>query len=89
MAATRDARTVKKLVVDQLVALGANVAELAALEEMILIQQGSYRGRSYRTPRLFAMWMVEADMVQFYAEDGTPLTNLSLAHPPQAIRRAD
>ena len=48
------------------------------LNETILINDGTYRGRSYQTEGYFAMWLVEAGLVQFYDDDGNMVCTVNL-----------
>lgn len=47
-------------------------------DETILIDQGRYVARSYRTPGYLAMWLVEAGIVQFYSSTGDMLATVNL-----------
>lgn len=57
------------------------------LNEIILINDGKYRGRSYQTEGHFAMWMIEAGLIQFYDDDGNMLATVNLFNEiePQQI----
>ena len=57
------------------------------LNETILIDEGTYRGRSYQADGYFAMWLVEAGLVQFYDDDGNMLctVNLFTENEPQRM----
>ncbi len=48
------------------------------IDETILIDQGRYVARSYRTQGYLAMWLVPVGIVQFYDELGTMLTTVNL-----------
>ena len=48
------------------------------LNETILIDAGTYRGRSYQTDGYFAMWLVDAGLVQFYDDDGNMVCTVNL-----------
>jgi hypothetical protein len=52
------------------------------VQEVILIDAGRYRGRSYRHRRLMAMWLFELGLVQVYAGDGTMLRTINLLEDP-------
>lgn len=70
--------SVRQLVVEHFAHFGAEAKEADACVETILIRDGKYRGRSYRTGGLLAMWMIEIGLVQFYAADGEMLATVSL-----------
>ena len=48
------------------------------IDETILIDQGRYVARSYRTQGYMAMWLVPVGIVQFYDDLGTMLTTVNL-----------
>lgn len=58
------------------------------LNETILINDGTYRGRSYQTEGYFAMWLVEAGLVQFYDDDGDMVCTVSLFNEIEPQRMA-
>ena len=58
------------------------------LNETILIDDGAYRGRSYQTEGYFAMWMIDAGLVQFYDDDGNMLATVNLFHESEPQRMA-
>ena len=58
------------------------------LNETILINDGTYRGRSYQTEGYFAMWLVEAGLVQFYDDDGNMVCTVSLFNEIEPQRMA-
>ncbi len=51
---------------------------LAEIDESILIDEGRYVARSYRTPGYMAMWLVAAGILQFYDEEGRMLATIDL-----------
>jgi hypothetical protein len=77
---------VRQIVLDQFRRLGLNGGD-DAVAETILIRDGRYRGRSYRTDGLMAMWMIDAGLIQLYGADGEMLAAISVEGEPQ-IRRA-
>lgn len=79
---------VRELVVAQFRRYGIEAEQADAPAETILIRDGKYRGRSYRSSGLLAMWMIEIGLVQFYAADGAMLTTISLYDKPSAQRVA-
>lgn len=74
--------SVRRLVVEQFARFGADAQEAETCAETILIRDGKYRGRSYRTAGMLAMWMIEIGLVQFYAADGAMLASISLDDQP-------
>jgi len=51
---------------------------LPAIDETILIDQGRYVARSYRTEGYMAMWLVDVGIVQFYDDLGQMLATVNL-----------
>lgn len=74
--------SVRQLVVEQFTRFGADAQEAETCAETILIRDGKYRGRSYRTGGMLAMWMIEIGLVQLYAADGEMLATISLDERP-------
>lgn len=70
--------SVRQLVVEHFARFGADAKDAETCAETILIRDGKYRGRSYRTAGMLAMWMIEIGLVQFYAADGAMLATVSL-----------
>ena len=48
------------------------------IEENILIDDGRYVARTYRTERHMAMWLVAVGIVQFYDDQGRMLATVNL-----------
>ena len=53
-------------------------ADTKEIDETILIDQGRYVARSYRTSGYMAMWLVAAGIVQFYDDRGRMLATINL-----------
>ena len=70
--------SIRQLVVEYFGRFGADANDAETCAETILIRDGKYRGRSYRTASMMAMWMIEIGLVQFYAADGEMLATISL-----------
>ena len=90
MPSTVSTDEVRRLVVEQFTAYLGAVDE-GQVEETILIRNGCYRGRSYRTADVMAMWFAEIGLVQFYSAEGQMLGTFSLdTRPAEAapVRRA-
>ncbi|HVX12525.1 MAG TPA: hypothetical protein VHC22_15195 [Pirellulales bacterium] len=58
------------------------------LNETILINEGTYRGRTYQTEGYFAMWLVDAGLVQFYDDDGNMVCTVNLFTEAEPQRMA-
>ncbi|HVX61622.1 MAG TPA: hypothetical protein VHC19_13500 [Pirellulales bacterium] len=69
---------VRRLVVRTFEDFGAATDSLGDLNETILIDDGRYRGRSYRAEEWMAMWLVEIGLLQFYDERGNMLLTINL-----------
>ena len=48
------------------------------IDETILVDQGRYEARTYRTQGYMAMWLVAAGIVQFYDDRGRMLATINL-----------
>ncbi|MGA2258917.1 MAG: hypothetical protein ABSG53_29970 [Thermoguttaceae bacterium] len=55
-----------------------NTPVLPEIDETILIDEGHYVARSYRTKGYMAMWLVAVGIVQFYDERGQMLATINL-----------
>ncbi|HEX5446931.1 MAG TPA: hypothetical protein VFW87_24155 [Pirellulales bacterium] len=80
-----EVRRVVKRVFEQ---LGIDDHQLSDVNETILIDDGSYRGRSYQVDGFFAMWLVDAGLVQFYDADGNMLRTVNLFTETEPERMA-
>lgn len=72
------ANEVRRLVVRTFEEFGAAADSLGDLSETILIDDGRYRGRSYRAEEWMAMWLVEIGLLQFYDAKGNMLLTINL-----------
>jgi hypothetical protein len=68
--------------------LGLDQIALAGMEESLLVRDGRYCARTYAAGGLFAMWMIDVRLVQFYGPGGQMLRTIDLAQDPQKVRRA-
>ncbi|HEX4129447.1 MAG TPA: hypothetical protein VHZ24_05345 [Pirellulales bacterium] len=60
-----------------------------SLKETILIDEGKYRGRTYRIDQGMAMWFLDIGLVQFYDRHGAMLRTISLLDEQRgSMRRA-
>jgi hypothetical protein len=80
------ADSIRELVLATLRDLGATDGELAQITDTLLIREGRYYGRSFRTEQHMAMWM--AGLVQFYGADGEMLRTILLKPEPRQHARA-
>lgn len=78
MRASVQAHHVRRLVVETFEELATQPRDPGDLEENILIHEGRYAARSYRTDRLMAMWLIDVGLVQFYDADGNMLRTINL-----------
>ncbi len=58
------------------------------LDERARIEDGRVVAYSYRTDSLFAMWMIEIGLVQFYDQEGNMLRTIDLTAHVASDRRA-
>ena len=73
--------SVRDMVVRTFRGYGATDADIAGLQDTLLIREGRYCGRSFRTPNLMAMWM--GSFVQFYDAEGELLGAVTLGESRQ------
>ncbi len=79
---------VRNIIVRTFLEFGANQKGLFDLEERITIDQGKCVARSYRTDELFAMWMIDVGVIQFYDAEGGMLRTLNLLQENRQSRMA-
>ncbi len=79
---------VRELVVRCFEEFGVSGLGTLAIKETILIDDGRYVARSYRTRGYMAMWLIEAGLVQFYGEDGAMLRTINLLRELEPQRMA-
>ena len=58
--------------------LGADGADVEDLQENIRIDRGRCVARCYRVAEMFAMWMIDVGVLQFYDADGEMLHTVNL-----------
>jgi hypothetical protein len=78
--------TVRDMVIRTFRGYGASEADIAGLQDTLLIRDGHYCGRSFRTPSLMAMWL--GGFVQFYDADGEMLGAVTLGESQQQRKAA-
>ena len=79
---------VRRLVLRVFRKLGTPPRRLFDLEENVLIHEGRYTARTYRTDGLMAMWLVEVGIVQFYDAAGDMLRTVNLFQKVEPLRVA-
>ncbi|HWB14230.1 MAG TPA: hypothetical protein VG826_33695 [Pirellulales bacterium] len=82
------AQEVRQIVRQTFGDLGIDDDAIDDLNETILIDAGTYRGRSYQTDGYFAMWLVDAGLVQFYDDDGNMVCTVNLFNETEPQRMA-
>ncbi|HEV3339692.1 MAG TPA: hypothetical protein VG125_05030 [Pirellulales bacterium] len=82
------AHEVRQIVRETFYDLGIDDDVVDDMNETILIDDGTYRGRSYQTEGYFAMWLVEAGLVQFYDDDGNMVCTVNLFNETEPQRMA-
>lgn len=58
--------------------LGVKTEDVTKLEETTRVNRGRIVSHSYRAADLFAMWLVEVGILQFYDRDGEMLLTVNL-----------
>ena len=79
---------VRRLVIQTLEELGADVPTLFDLEETILVDDGECTARSYRIEGYMAMWLVPVGIVQFYDAEGNMLATANLFKELEPLKMA-
>ena len=88
MTTTMTPEEVRQLVERTLREFWVNDEDLNSLSEEILVHDGKYLGRSYRTEDMMAMWLVEVGILQFYDAEGDMLQTINLLQRLQPQRMA-
>ena len=78
----------RQLVLDGFQRRVAHAISAADVEERVRTEEGKVVAYCYRTANLFAMWMVQIHLVQFYDDQGNMLHTLDLAAAVGSERRA-
>ncbi len=73
-----NAADVRGLVARHFLQLGADAADVADVQENIRIDRGRCVARCYRVAEMFAMWMIDVGVLQFYDADGEMLHTVNL-----------
>ena len=72
------AADVRSLVNRYFLELGAAAVEVADVQENIRIDRGRCVARCYRVAEMFAMWLIDVGVLQFYDADGEMLHTVNL-----------
>jgi hypothetical protein len=73
-----NAADVRELVSSHFLKLGADVDDVADVQENIRIDRGKCVARCYRVAEMFAMWLIDVGVLQFYDADGEMLHTVNL-----------
>jgi hypothetical protein len=73
-----NAADVRGLVARHFLQLGADAEDVADVQENIRIDRGRCVARCYRVAEMFAMWLIDVGVLQFYDADGEMLHTVNL-----------
>lgn len=73
-----NAADVRGLVSRHFLKLGVDAVDVDDLQENIRIDRGRCVARCYRVAEMFAMWMIDVGVLQFYDADGEMLHTVNL-----------
>ncbi|MBL6712808.1 hypothetical protein EBU58_03265 [bacterium] len=82
------AADVRHLVTRYFIDLGASLAEVSDIQENVRIDRGHCAARCYRVADMFAMWLIDIGILQFYDADGEMLQTVNLFAEMQPHRAA-
>ena len=83
-----NAADVRRLVTPYFLDLGADQSDVDDVQENIRIDRGRCVARCYRVAEMFAMWMIDVGVLQFYDADGEMLATVNLFTELQPQRAA-
>jgi hypothetical protein len=83
-----NAADIRRLVTLYFLDLGAEPADVDDVQENIRIDRGRCVARCYRVAEMFAMWMIDVGVLQFYDADGEMLATVNLFTELQPQRAA-
>ena len=83
-----NAADVRRLVTHYFLDLGVDSVEVDDIQENIRIDRGRCVARCYRIGEMFAMWMIDVGLLQFYDADGEMLHSVNLFTEMQPQRAA-
>jgi hypothetical protein len=82
------AADVRHLVTRYFLNLGLEAVDVAEVQENIRIDRGRCVARCYRVSDMFAMWLIDVGVLQFYDADGEMLQTVNLFTELQPQRAA-
>jgi hypothetical protein len=82
------AADVRHLVSRYFLELGLEPDEVSDLQENIRIDRGQCVARCFRAAEMFAMWLIDCGVLQFYDADGEMLHTINLFTELQPQRAA-
>lgn len=82
------AAEVRRLVAGTFRNFGGEAIGPLDLNETMRVDGGKLVARTYRTETLWAMWMIDIGLVQFYDEDGQMLRTINLFEELEPVRAA-
>ncbi len=88
MTISPDPDHVRTIVFRTFLELDVPEESLEDLDERLLLDDGRYVARSYRTDDYLAMWMVDCGLVQFYDAAGNMLRTVNLFEEIEPQRMA-
>ncbi len=88
MTVAPDSNLVRQIVLRSFAEFTGESPDDISLAEMILINEGKYRGRTYRSNGLMAMWLLDVGIVQIYDSQGNMLRTINLFEEQDLLRRA-
>jgi hypothetical protein len=83
-----NAADVRGLVARHFLNLGVNADEVEDVQENIRIDRGRCVARCYRVAEMFAMWLIDVGVLQFYDAEGEMLHTVNLFTELQPQRAA-
>ena len=83
-----NAADVRGLVARHFLTLGVDAGEVGDVQENIRIDRGRCVARCYRVADMFAMWLIDVGVLQFYDADGEMLHTVNLFTELQPQRAA-
>lgn len=83
-----DAVEVRRIVVQTFLEFDIAEDALSDLEEIMLNEEDRYFARTYLAGNLFAMWLVEVGILQFYDAEGNMLRTVNLLEQRRPKRMA-
>ena len=83
-----NAADVRGFVANHFLKLGAEAGDVADVQENIRIDRGRCVARCYRATEMFAMWLIDVGVLQFYDVDGEMLHTVNLFTELQPTRAA-